>query len=242
MVKYNENPKFVLLTDHLKESILPHVKVITNFIPNVYYISANNIEGSLVPYIIANQDPSRKNLVVSNEWYDTQYSFIPNFVNHLIHRSKGVTSICSSLNDYIPKLFKADEINDELSNLLQSYDTYCSLMSIVGDKSRSIMKVIGYGPKTFMKDLQTGIIEQVITKNTSNPEIIGEIFHDNEIKKDFINNYYCTNIASMYMELEESDKKSIFSQEIDRSDINALQQLNSSKFYNYPLLLEALLC
>ena len=46
----------------------------------------------------------------------------------------------------------------------------------------------------------------------------------------------------MYDELTDGEKSSIIDQQINRSDVNSLQNLNSSKFYNYPLLLEALLC
>ena len=46
----------------------------------------------------------------------------------------------------------------------------------------------------------------------------------------------------MYDELTQGEKDSITDQRVDRVDVNSLQTLNSSKFYNYPLLLEALLC
>ena len=53
LCKYNNNPKFVYLTDALKATVLPEVKIYCEFIPNLYYISAKNIEGSLVPLVIA---------------------------------------------------------------------------------------------------------------------------------------------------------------------------------------------
>ena len=62
------------------------------------------------------------------------------------------------------------------------------------------------------------------------------------MKEEFVNNYYCTSILPMYDELTQGEKDSITDQRVDRVDVNSLQTLNSSKFYNYPLLLEALLC
>lgn len=242
LVKYNTNPKFALLTEHLKDSILPQVKVITDFIPNIYYISALNIEGSLVPYIISQNDITRKNLIIGNDIYDTQYSFLPNFVNHYIHRGKGVSKVCSSPDEYVEDIFKTTENVSNISSLLKGYSTYCSLISVMGDKLRSVEKIIGCGPKTFIKYIQDGLTNQTLTEATNNPEIIGDIFHDDDIKKDFVNNYYCTSVLPMYEELTEAEKDSVISQKIDRSDINSLQTLNSTKFYDYPLLLEALLC
>ena len=57
----------------------------------------------------------------------------------------------------------------------------------------------------------------------------------------FINNYYCSSILPMYEELSSSQITSILQQIVDRSDINTLQQLNATKFYNHPLILEGLL-
>lgn len=240
LIKYNQNPKFALLTDYLKDSILPQVKIICEFIPNVHYISSVNIEGSLVPYIMAKKDPTRKNLIVGSELYDTQYSLIPNFVNHYIHRGRGYSNICSTPIEYIKDLLKTKEDDEEFS-LLTSYASYCSLMSTLGDKIRNVEKLQGVGIRTFLKYLQEGLNEQLVNESTSNPEIIGDIFRDEDIKEEFINNYYCTSILPMYDELTKSEIDSILQQEINRMDINSLYNLNTTKFYNYPLMLEALL-
>ena len=45
----------------------------------------------------------------------------------------------------------------------------------------------------------------------------------------------------MYQEIDESEKISIFNQCKDRLDNNTLMSLNSTRFYNYNLILEALL-
>lgn len=240
LIKYNDNPKFALFSECLKDTILPEVKVLCEFIPNVHYISALNIEGSLVPYIIAMKDPTRKNLIVGSELYDTQYSLIPNFVNHYIHRGRGYSNICSTTDEYIKDMVKTkEEVTD--SDLVSSYSPYCSLISSIGDKLRNVDKLPGVGVKTFLKYLQEGIDAQLLNQTTSNPEIIGDIFRDDEMKKDFINNYYCTSILPMYEELTDSEKTSILNQITERLDVNSLQNLNSNRFYNYPLMLEALL-
>lgn len=241
LVKFNNNPKFALLTEHLKNEILPQVKIICNYIPNIHYISSFNVEGSLVPYIISQIDPTRKNLIIGNEFYDTQYSQIPNFVNHYIHRGRGYSNICSTVSEYMKDILKSDEDIDEISKLMSTYAAYCSLISTIGDKSRSVDKIIGVGAKSFLKKLHDGIVDKIIVESTTNPEIIGDIFRDKDVKSDFVNNFYCTSILPMYDELTDGEKESITNQKIDGSDINSLHILNSTKFNNYPLLLEALL-
>lgn len=241
--KYNKNPKFVLLSDHLKDSILPKVKTICDFIPNVHYVSSINMEGSLIPYTIYQLDTSRKNFIVGSECYDTQYSQIPNFVNHLIVRGWKTHAILSSLSDYIKGLVQPKETDsvEEIMKIIGNYPMYCTLMSVMGDKLRSIESIYGYGPKTLLKDVKKGYNEQIIMESTTSPELISDIFSDNSTKKEFVNNFYCTSIIPMYEELTESEKSSITNQIIDRIDINSLQALNSTKFYNHPLMLNALL-
>ena len=70
--------------------------------------------------------------------------------------------------------------------------------------------------------------------------MIGNIFHDEDIKSEFINNFYCTSLTDMYNELTTSSKLSILNQRKDRFDNESLIKLNASKYYNYPLILEAL--
>lgn len=242
LVKFNDNPKFALFTEIMKGTILPNVKTYCEFIPNVYYISAYNIEGSLVPYIIAENDKSRKNLIVGGELYDTQYSSIPNFVNHYIHRTTNTNAVYSDIHGYIKDIVKKDSDDmSELEKVFKLYNNYCSLLSVLGDKIRSIDGISGFGPKTLQKCIDTGVAQHIMQMETSNPEIIGDIFHDGETKEEFVNNYYCCSIMSMYPELSESEKANIFRQIVDRSDINSLQVLNKTKFVNHPLILEGLL-
>lgn len=243
LTKYNANPKFVLLSERLKNSILPDVRTYCEFIPGVYYVSAKNIEGSLVPYIIGMSDKSRKNIIIGGELYDTQYSIIPNFINHYIHKSFNVNTVNSDLLGYIKDISKKD--NEDLISLLNtynSYSTYCALMSVLGDKARSIDSISGYGVSTLQKCIDVGKMQNIIQDGTTSPELIGNIFHDGEIKKDFVNNYYCSSILNMYDELTEAEKKFILNQiTIDRDDKNSFASLNRTKFYNHNLILEGLL-
>ena len=241
LVKYNDNPKFVYLTDALKSSILPDVRTYCEFIPNLYYISAKNIEGSLVPLVVAREDENRKNLIIGGEYYDTQYSFIPKFVNHFIHKGIGANYIASNPKSYIKEMTKKpdDEVN-VMMNVYNSYSAYCSLISVLGDRIRSIDGLAGIGPRILQKYIESGIERKEIQLTTTNPEMIGKIFHDNSIKEEFINNYYCSSIVDMYDELTNAEKISLINQKRDRCDMNSLVSLNNTKFANHPLILESL--
>jgi hypothetical protein len=241
LVKYNDNPKFVYLTEALKASILPEIRTYCEFIPNLYYISAKNIEGSLVPLVIANENKVRKNLIIGGEYYDTQYSFIPKFVNHFIHKGPGYNSVTSSPKEYLKEITKkSDDDIKAMTNIYNSHSTYCSLISVLGDRSRSIDGLSGIGPKILQKYIESGLQRNEIQLTTTNPEMIGSIFHDEDMKEEFINNYYCTSLLDMYDELTSSEKLSITNQRRDRYDMNSLISLNNTRFYNHPLILESL--
>jgi len=241
LLKFNRNPKYILLSEHLKDSVLPRVKTICEFIPDVYYISTKDLEGSLVPFIIANQDLERKNLIISGELYDTQYTGIPNFLNHYIHRNFQINRIECTIKEYLQDMTKKDGDDIEsLYKVYQYYPLYCSLISVMGDKLRSIDGIFGFNVMTLQKCLLDGLLRNTIQSDTTSPELIGEIFHDNDIKKEFVNNYYCSSIISMYQELSDAQKNSVNDQLIDRIDLNSLNALNATDFYHHPLLLEAL--
>ena len=241
LIKFNTNPKYTLFTDHLKDEILPDLKTYCDFIPNVYYINCKNIEGSLVPYIIANSDTSRKNVIVGSEFYDTLYSGISNFVNYYIHKSFNINSISSDIKGYIKDITRKSEDIDDLISTFQNYSLYCSLMSVIGDKNRSIDGVTGCGIKTLQKKIKDGILKGEIKQETTSPELIQNIFTDPDERQLFYNNYYCSSIIHMYNELTEAQKTSILNQLIDRIDLNSIRSLNQTKFYNHMILLDALL-
>lgn len=242
LLKFNDNPKFALLTERLKGKILPDIRTYCEFIPNVYYISAKNIEGSLIPYIIAKHDENRKNLIIGGELYDTQYSSIPKFVNHYIRRTYNTNAVYSSIDGYLIDILRQqpDDIKN-ISNLFKNYSIYCTLMSVLGDRTRSIDGISGYGLKTLQKYIEMGLTQNIIQNETTNPEIIGNIFKDDATKEEFVNNFYCSSILPMYDELTSAQKISVLQQCADRIDVNTLKLLNSTKFYNHPLLLDGLL-
>lgn len=238
--KFNKNPKFIYLTEKLQTSILPETKVYCEFIPNVYLINGMNIEGSTIPFIISERDKSRKNFIISNELYDSQYSLLDNFCCHYINKSFKSNNVASTLNGLLGIISKKpQEISTDFELLFNKYPIYTSLLSVLGDKSRSIDSLYGYGLSTFKKALESPCGKNIL--NSQNPETIGDVFNDVETKAEFKNNFYCTNLKDMYDEILDSDKEAINTQIVDRIDVNSLRQLNGTKFYNHPIILEGLL-
>ena len=239
--KFNSNPKFVLLTESLKEDILPQAKLIADFIPGVYVIKATNIEGALVPYIVATSDPDSKNFVISEENYNTQYTLMDNFIHHLIKAGQAQRNIYYTIMQYLVGITnKAPEELIEMSKLFSYPGMYCSLLACLGDRSRAINGIRGIGVSKLAKLLIERIRGNNLNPNAVSPETISPIFEGDPAKEEFENNYYCTSIPMMYERLTEADKQSIYSQIVDRYDFNSVVKLNNSRFVKWPLKLDAL--
>lgn len=243
--KYTQNPKFIYLTDALQETVLPTVRTCCEFISGVDYICTKNIEGSSVPYIIDAWDRSQglqpKNFIISNELYDTQYNYLPNFLTHYIKRGFGTSLVSCDKQEILAAIAKCQR--SEAGSLVNSFDShglYATLLSCLGNKERSIDKLSGLGIRTVDGLVRQGKAVNRIQESTTSPAILSEIFQGEEVRTQFCNNYLCTSIPEIYTELTDAERLSITGQKQDRFDNQGLMQLNATLFQQYPLTLESL--
>ena len=239
--KYTINPKFQLLGNKMVEEIIPRIQKIMEFIPDVNFINAKDTEGSLVPLIIANEDKSYKNFIISTDYYETQYQLDPGrFCMHYIKRSPTGAAILDSFKKTMSYMLKENPKDNDGIELLSNPSFYSALIGAMGDKLRSIDPLKGIGSKSTIKFLSNAIKDNIITKDTTSIEMIAKAFPEDQ-NELAIENYNCINLAKQYSELEEKDIFSITSQIVNRFDYNSLIKLNNTKFYNHPLILESLL-
>lgn len=243
LTKFNDNPRFAGFTDIMKFDVFPDLKTYCDFIPGVYYIDAKDIEGSVVPYVIAQADATRKNLVISGEFFDTQYGELNNFIAHYIHRYYKINAIGCSPAGYLHIVTKKEGADlDYLLNVYGKRNFYIGLLAVLGDRPRSIDGMTGVGPRYFADYVKEGLFKQVITENVTSPEMIADVFTNGEDRQTFIQNYYCSDVVQIYNDLTDAQKKSILNQIRDRSDNNALYEANHTRFSTHPIVLEGLLC
>ena len=135
-----------------------------------------------------------------------------------------------------------DSINDDMRMYYSLYPFFVSLLSVLGNKSRSIENVTGIKTASLFKLLTDAVKSNVIQTDTESPTLLCEIFkNDVERKDEFLSNFYCTSLKMCYDEITKADIKSILNQRMDRLDINSLEKLNRDVFVNHPLLLQVLL-
>lgn len=243
LVKWNENPKFIQFSEAFRRDILPLTKTYLEFIPDAYFLDGVNIEGSLIPYIVAKASPIRKNLIISEEVYDTQYGLMDGFVMHYLHREFKESYTASTSTQYLKELIKKEEkdIPSDIQMLYNHYPFFVSLLSVLGDKSRSLDGVSGVRGITLTKLLFEGIGKQVINMSTESLVMLREIFQGYEDRQEeFDKNFHCSSIKMGFDDLTNADCLSITNQIQDRIDVNSLLHLNQTVFAKYPLLLDRL--
>lgn len=239
--KYTQNPKFQLLGTKLKETIIPQIQKILEFINGVYFISVNNHDGSILPYVISNKYSEYKNFIITCDKFDTQYYHENNFSVHFIKKSPGGTIIFDNFKSYLMALSKENSEDNIDSPVFQNSSFYSILLASLGDKLRSVDPLKGVGCKTILKYVSNGIKNGLITDQTISPEMIAKIFPYEQQEK-LIENFHCVDLSRKKKSLNENDIFNILSQVQDRFDYNSLLELNRTEFKDYPLMLPELTC
>ena len=240
LTKYTKNPKYMQLSEEMVQTIIPITKTILDFINDVYFVTGKNIDGSMIPYIIDKDEPGWKNIIVSSDKSETQYNFYDNFRSIYLKRGAGLSILGTTLTDFIADMTKRpkDQIT-EISKLYENKGFYLLLLSVLGDKYRTVDGISNIGLVTLTKLIQKGISENIVTSSTTNVDLLSSIFDDDN-EKDLVDNFSVLNIETKYQTLTKSQINDVTSQVIDRTDVSSLQQLNAKNFYKHQLNLEAL--
>lgn len=241
LLKYNKNPKFDAMGDEFKNIVFPRVKTIFEFIPQVYFIQAKNMDGSVIPYVIGESDPSFKNFIIGNDLFDTQYSMYSNYANFCLKRnSSGSTTY--NLKGYLEKLFKVKLTETNTTQFLNLYSNrllYVTLLASVSDSHRNIERVGDLTPIRNTKCLVSMIRDSKITTSVSSISLLGGSYPE-EYRDDMLSALRLLDLNTKVSQLTKEQNYQVTSQIIDRFDNNALLKLNQTMFQKYPLMLEEL--
>lgn len=237
--KYAYNPKYCFLGDNLKDSIIPTTQKICEYLNGVYFISAHNIEGSVTPLVIGESDKSYKNIIITQDIYELQYQYAPEYMTIYINRFKSGPVISDNIRDCLFRAFKDKNISKENEELLMNKSFFLMSLSAKGNKCRSIESIRGFGYITVLKLIQDAIDNGTIKNDTESFDLIKQAIPV-EWEDEFYNNYYQMNLDSIYKDLSEKEIFSITKQLIDKFDNNALLKLNSSIFFDNQIRLQDL--
>ena len=232
----NMNPNFY----HVNAAIVGSysiLQVMTKYIPGVYAIDTNYLEPSIVPYYLSTKFQVDYNLLVSRDEYDLQYVAFPNWA---VISPKGDNSrfiIKSNLWAHVEK-------REELTQAAQLHpEVFLWAKTILGDKYRSIPKLTRTGWKTVLKYLQE--VQAFETTDEVRDVQLHRLLQYVESRKientSFETNLYCTSVQQQVNALLDTDKAMIHHQLTDLEDLQALYQVNSTIFKEFPINLNFLL-
>lgn len=222
---------FPYLRDVITMSVKTLQTIIT-YVNEVYLITHNTIESSVIPYMFYRDqvdDKKYMNMIISRDAYDYQYALYGFYV--INPKRKRIITESSVLIDYSIHCRWKKNIIDIPLNFVPT------LMAVIGDKNKGIPKLKAIGVSRLCDIIKDNIFNLKVTQNTSSLEVIETMFTDDKVREEFHNNYHCTCIPLQYQEITPSERFEIFSQVIDKYDDINLEFLNERFFSQYPLMI-----
>lgn len=226
--------------NHAIKSSYELIKVISNYIPNIYCIDTKYLEPSVLPLYIQNEiNPADWNILISRDTYDLQYAYRDKW---FVIPPKGENTYLvnqTGLWNYINTKERVNRMDD----LHYPYQLYLLSKAVVGDKYRSIPKLRRIGWKTLFKFLDQ-LMEKFpnSSESTLTNELIDILKGKQVLDSQMRNNLYTTNIELQLETMISVDRAMIDSQIIDIRDYENLKTLNLkyNQFAKYPLNLKFL--
>lgn len=209
---------------------IPLAKTILEYIDGVYLLYSNEIEPSVIPYIIYKEfNRSDIRLIITNDIYDFQYVNIEGF--YPIRKSKGYSAIITEDNLMSMSKMEQAYYNENIIG----YNKHIScILSVIGNKKRDIPSIPNYAMGNTLKALNKGVEEKIITPDTDNINLLAQVFPE-QLISDIVRNYLCTDVKTQYESYKSYYKRLIESQLLDRFDNDSLREI-ADKFIEYPLM------
>ena len=220
--KLINRPSNYLLSETLKDNF-ETAKILTEYINGVHLIESRSVENSLIPEIInKNMNNGNINFMITTDPYDYQY------VN------KGFYILVPKRDESF--IINRDNLWEKLGveNAGINTQLYSFVLSVLGDKYRSLPKVKGLGLKTIARAINKAIENKVISKDTSNISLLIPLIKDEYIN-DVLTNYQCIDLDNQMQITPFSSSVAIIKQIVDKFDNAGLQEINNTYFQGNPI-------
>ena len=225
--KYENNVHNFSTHDILTESIT-QARIIMEYINNVYFITSDIIEPSIIPHILNTDDTTEHiNFIVTKDTYDYQYA---NSGFYILRPKKDDSYLLSSEN-IIDVMKQENNIKTE-GTIDSNYIPF--ILSLLGSRKRNIEKIKGLGFGRLFITLKKAVDKGVLPPNVYSATILADLLKE-DIRPELLNNYYCTDILTQYKMLNYRDKHLITSQVVDKFDNDGLMKMNDMYLRSNPI-------
>lgn len=238
--KYMQNPQFKSIGKLITEVIVPEINMILSYVDQCYFIQTDRFDGSIIPMVIAKDDPTYKNIIITSDIYDSLYLFRKEFITIYIKRKFQYFKVFSDPEAVVQSIVQPQNVDLYDIQLFYSELYFKLLLSIKGSKIRNIKssKGFGYGKliQIIVKGYEKGKVLEEFNSINSIIDIFPEKYQDS-MKQSFD----CMSLDTQFELLTTADKESVIIQIIDQVDENSLSSLNNERFINYQINLASLI-
>ena len=233
--KYTDHPELVTVNNVIR-STLNALDTIVTYVEDVYLVSSDRVESSVIPLALIDAKvlDGNLNLMVTTDPYDMQY-VNKNFI--IIYPAGEESMIVTKKN-----LFDVFRIN-EILTVEGSLPTYLLtfILSVIGDKNRGIDKVKGTSFNKVFKTLLKVYDKLGITDDDyiGFEELVSAIKDDpnnpNGNKKRVVDNYYATDLSSQVRMISKVQMNHLTDCLINTYESGALTGINDKYFSTAPI-------
>ena len=224
------------------KKVIPVAMKVSQYIKDVYiYLIDNDIDCSVIPYIINNEiynSPNNSKLIISDDHLDDIYYLSKNTIRLKYRLKNGKRAIADTLEQVLIEDYR---INPEDVNLFRNIIFLTTLIGCSNklSKTRNIQNVTGYGVKRLTRDIKKAIGKGIITKSTKSQTMLSQIFPD-DIRNNMTELIKRCDLTTNLLSLKENDINNIKRQMVNLFDNEGLKELASIVFIDYPISLDDL--
>ena len=244
---YLANDKYDLVNTMIVDGV-QLAKTICEHIDRVFLVNSGVVEASVVPYLLkdTNKLKTDLNIILTKDSYDLQYTnhncivLWPNKEESITLTKANVMSFLRYKND-----MEESSIDVNINPKLIPF-----MLSVLGDKKRSIEKVKGIGFKKLYRGLEKLYLKDFISDENESSLLFESLidlvkttkgFGEDSSVKDMIGyNYYCIDLVRQADVVNQTAMMMLDDQIINKFDNDSLKKLNDGLFNDYPFNLQEL--
>ena len=235
------NDKYEVINNLIIESI-DYTRTIVDYIDRVFMLTSDRLESSVIPYLCTKDKRMKAdlNLILTKDMYDFQY-VNKNFLVLYPAQEESIILTKKNVIPYFRYLHEMgeDNYNMELSPLLVPF-----ILSVLGDKKRSLDKIRGIGFKKLYKGLEKLYEKEYISDeepSSFNIENLSNFLKDNNgffklgFKEIIGDNYFSIDLDRQMNVASTIYNDTILDMIYNKYDNDSLKRLNDKLFSEHPL-------